>query len=104
VKKNVFFDKRAEKEFKRFPRAVQRDANFSIDVLAREGGLIEPFGKKIDDKLFEIRIRYQGHWRLLYAYIIRNEIVILSAFQKKTQRTPVNEIKKAKERLRFYKT
>jgi len=104
VKKIVSFDKRADKEFKKFPKGAQVEAQASIKILARDGKLLEPFGKKIDNNLFEVRIKFRGQWRLLYAYIIGNEVVILSAFQKKSQKTPVKEIQKAKERLRVYKT
>lgn len=70
--------------------------------MARDGKLIEPFGKKIDKDLFEIRIENNGQYRLLYTYFVREYVVILSAFQKKTQQTPSKEIKKAKMRLKGY--
>ena len=103
VKKIVRFDKRAEKEFKKFPEAVQVESKVIILVLCRDGKLIEPFGKKIDYDLFEIRIKYRGQWRLFYAYLIDNCVMILSAFHKKTQKIPIKEIQIAKKRLKFYK-
>ena len=62
----------------------------------------EPYSKKVDSLLFEIRIKYQGQWRVLYAYIVNNYVLILSAFHKKTQKTPQSEISKAKFRLKGY--
>ncbi|EKE05687.1 MAG: hypothetical protein ACD_19C00182G0015 [uncultured bacterium] len=103
MKKVIRFDKRAEKEFKKFGSVVQAKIKAIIDILARDGKLIEPFSKKIDKYLFEIRIVSEGQYRLLYAYLIGEYIIILSAFQKKTQQTPLKEIKKAKDRLNRYK-
>lgn len=102
MKKMVRLDKRAIKEIKKFPGDAQIKARAMIKVLARDGNLIEPYGKKLDDGLFEIRIKYKGQWRLIYAYLIDDFIIVLSAFQKKTQKTPLIEIKKAKTRLKGY--
>jgi phage-related protein len=103
MKKVIRFDKRADKEFKKFPSTVQAKAKALIKILARDGSLVEPYGKKISRDLFEVRIKYKGQWRLLYAYLIEDHMIILSAFQKKTQKTPQTEIQKAKTRLKGYK-
>ncbi len=102
VKKSIHFDKRATKEFHAFPSVAQAKTKAIITILARDGTLIEPFGKKINNDLFEIRIKYKGEWRLLYAYLGDEFILVLSAFHKKTQQTPLLEIKKAKNRLEGY--
>jgi phage-related protein len=103
MKKVIRFDKRAEKEFRKFPRVVQVKAKILFDVLERDGRLEEPYGKKLDSNLFEIRLKSNGQWRILYAYLIGKEIIILSAFQKKTQQTPLKELKKTRERMKIYK-
>ncbi len=102
VKKIVRFDKRADKEIKRFPDVVQAKIKAAAAILARDGSLIEPLGKKIDKKLFEIRIKHNGQWRILYAYLADEYIIILSAFHKKTQKAPMKELEKAKVRLKEY--
>ena len=102
MKKIVRFDRKAEKEFKKFDNVIQAKAKAIVDVLARDGKLIEPFSKKIGKDLFEIRIVSEEQYRLIYAYLIREYIIILSAFQKKTQQAPLKEIKKAKARLKGY--
>lgn len=100
MKKKVLFDKRASKEFRKFPGEVRAKGLALIDKLSSEGTLIEPYGKKLSSELFEIRIKYQGQWRLIYAYLIDDEIVILSAFQKKSQKTPIQELSRAIKRLK----
>jgi phage-related protein len=103
MKKTVCIDKRADKEIKKFPSLIQAKTDALFRVLARDGQLNEPFNKKLDNELFEIRIKHQGQWRILYAYIVDEFIIILSAFVKKTQKTPLDELRKAKQRLKEYK-
>lgn len=102
MKKKVFFDRRAQKEIKKLSTAVQAKITVLIDVLERDGVLIEPYGKKVDEHLFEMRVKVQGQWRLLYAYVLIDQVVILTVFQKKTQKTPLQELEKAKQRLKEY--
>lgn len=99
MKKTIRFDKRADKEIKQFSLIIQAKIKAIIQILARDGNIIEPFGKKIDKNLFEIRIKHQGQWRVIYAYLVNNCIIILSAFQKKTQKTPTKELEKAKKQI-----
>ncbi|HOZ03591.1 MAG TPA: type II toxin-antitoxin system RelE/ParE family toxin [Candidatus Woesebacteria bacterium] len=102
--KTVILDARAEKEISKFPKSVRIKLWAYIDELKVKGVLKEPFAKKIKSKpeLFEIRIKHQGAWRVLYAYLDKLEIILLSGFQKKTQKTPVKEIDKAIKRLDQY--
>jgi phage-related protein len=100
--KTIIIDRRAEKEIRKFPKKVQLDVEVLVDILERYGKLEEPDGKKLNNDLYEIRIRYKGQWRIIYAYAIYNYIIILSAFHKKSQKTPVQEIMKAKKRLEEY--
>lgn len=104
VRKTVLIDKRADKEIKKFPRTVQLKFQALFEILEKEGKLEEPFAKKLSGSthLFEIRVKYQGQWRALYVYLSDNLIVILSAFSKKTQKTPLTELEKAKERRKNY--
>lgn len=102
VRKTVKITKQADKEIKKFSHDVQTRIKAIFDVLSRDGKLVEPYGKKIDSNLFEIRLKYKGQWRILYAYLLKEFIVILSAFHKKTQKTPTKELIKAKMRLKEY--
>lgn len=102
MKKNIRFDKRAEKEFKKFPIVTQAKCKALLDILARDGKLVEPYGKKIDTNLFEMRVKDQGAWRLLYAYFIDTYVIVLYAFHKKTQKTPHIALYTAKDRLKGY--
>ena len=105
VKKAVLIDRRAQKELKSFSRPVQLKFQALFEILEEEGRLEEPFGKKLSGtiNLFEARVKHQGQWRSLYAYVYKDSIIILCAFSKKTQRTPLKELERAKNRLADYK-
>ncbi|MDO8658731.1 MAG: type II toxin-antitoxin system RelE/ParE family toxin [Candidatus Levybacteria bacterium] len=49
-----------------------------------------------------MRIKLQGEYRSLYAYIGELNIVILHFFRKKTQKTPIKNLELAQRRLRLY--
>ena len=53
------------------------------------------------NKLFEIRAKgKEGIGRALFCTAIGNKIIILHVFIKKTKKTPQNELKTARKRLR----
>ncbi len=102
MKKIVAIDASAVKELDAFPLEVRARFNDLFEILSIEGKLEMPFAKKIADDLFEIRVKDKGQWRATHAYVQKNQIVILTAFQKKTQKTPKKELLKALKRLRYY--
>ena len=98
----VFFDNKAQKEFEDFTEPVQIKFDSLFKTLKERGRLDFPDGRKIDKNLYELRIKYQGEYRGLYAYVIQSQIIILHFFRKKTQKTPIKNLKTAKRRLKFY--
>lgn len=55
--------------------------------------------RQIDRKLSEIKIRcVSGGFRIFYTMIKDNTLILLHAFQKKTQKSPKTEIKVAEKR------
>ena len=102
MRKTVFVDRRADKEFRKLPRQVQFKFKALFEILEEEGKLEEPFAKKISFQLFEVGVKHLGQWRAIYAYLYENSVVILTAFSKKTQKTPLSELEKAKERRKNY--
>lgn len=102
MKKQVEIDARAAEEIEQFDEEVRIRIAASLEILARDGFLREPYAKRIDAELFEIRVKYRGQYRTIYAYLYKTKVIVLSAFQKKTQKTPKKEINKAKKRLKQY--
>lgn len=62
------------------------------------GYLDEPYSKHIKGKIRELRIDFSKiRHRIFYFTFINQTIVLLHAFLKKTNKTPINEIKKAED-------
>lgn len=102
MRTDVHIDPRALKEISKFPHGVRIKIDAVVKILERDGKLIEPNAKKIDKELLEIRIKYQGQWRVLYAYSVKDRVILILAFQKKTQKLPQQYIKLAYKRLKEY--
>lgn len=79
---------------------------YAIQML-RENGikLRSPFSKHLDDGIFELRARAGSNAsRVLYFFFVNKNIVLTHGFIKKTQKTPKDEIKRAKKyRNDFFK-
>ena len=70
--------------------------------LEMSGRLEYPFAEKVDDNLFEIRIRKGGNGREFYCYDDGEFVWLLNGFEKKTRKTPPREIRLAHKIMREY--
>ncbi len=96
--KDVFIESNARKEFFTFPIAIRKSFLILIKELIAFGTLTYPESRKLSGyELFEMRVKKNGIYRCIY-YYNKDNIVILSAFKKKTQKTPLREIQKAVRR------
>jgi phage-related protein len=97
VKKKSYMAVKKVREFiEKQPDEVQAEYLKIIEQLEKDGRLIEPFGKKLDRELFEIRVRRGKQVRVLYFYFTDDLVIGVHGFVKKTQKTPQSEIKQAK--------
>lgn len=65
-----------------------------------QGYLEEPYSKHITGKIRELRVDFaRNRHRIFYFTFVNKNIILLSAFLKKTDKTPPQEIKKA---LHYY--
>jgi phage-related protein len=77
----------------------------TIDLLEAHGNLLRmPHSKKLTKNIFELRIKNVENVRILYAFKPNKTICLLHGFKKKTQKTPIREIKLAEERLKKHLT
>jgi len=76
-----------------------------LELLEEKGNqLREPYSKMLDDGIFEIRCKVGNNiTRVLYFFYFEGKIVLTNGFVKKTRKTPINEIKLAKERRADFK-
>ena len=75
-----------------------------LQILQEKGNLLrEPYSKHINDGIFEIRGKVGSDiTRVLYFFYYDKKIILTNGFIKKTDKTPVNEVKLAKIRRKAY--
>ena len=86
--------------FERFMETLSKNAQEKVQyvlmLLKTQERLSLKFVKPIKDGLFELRIEYEGNiYRVFFIFDEDAIVVLFNGFQKKTQKTPDNEIKKA---------
>lgn len=69
-----------------------------LEMLENFGNeLREPYSKLLTDGIYELRTKQGSNiTRILYFFVIGKKIILTNGFTKKTQKTPKNEIDKAK--------
>ena len=76
----------------------------TIDMLEKNGiELREPYSKHLEDGIFELRAQVGSDIsRVLYFFIVGRKVILTNGFIKKTQKTPPDEIKRAKDYRTLY--
>ncbi len=71
---------------------------YVLDMLKTQARVSEKFVKFIRDGVFEIRAEYESNiYRVFFCFDEGNIVILFNGFQKKTQKTPEREIRKAIE-------
>lgn len=74
----------------------RQKVHYILSLLQTEDRLPVKFIKVIRDGLYELRISWNGNiYRLFFIFDEGQIVVLFNGFQKKTQKTPASEIKKA---------
>lgn len=70
-----------------------------IDMLRINGNnLREPESKPIGDGIMELRAKVGGNIsRVLYFFVVGHKVILTNGFIKKTKKTPITEIERAKQ-------
>lgn len=100
--KVTFFSEKVKDEALSFPDGILADFIHITEIIEEFGPSIgKPYTAPMGAGLFEIRARgKEGAGRALFCIEKGKELIILSSFVKKTQRTPRREIDKARKRMR----
>lgn len=61
-----------------------------------------PIVRKLDKDLWEVRVSLAGRIARILFTVIGNTMVLLHGFIKKSKKTPVNDLKIAKQRLKSF--
>ena len=81
-------------------KATKTKIGHSVRLLIDYGPFLKPPDiKKLQDKLYELRIPGKTAIRILYT-ITGGEYYLLHGFKKKTQKTPARELKVAIDRIK----
>ena len=85
--------------FEAFMESLQEKEQEKIQyglLLKTQKRLSTKFVKHIKDGVYELRTEYAGNiYRVFFIFDEGNIVVLFNGFQKKTQKTPQNEIDKA---------
>ena len=106
--RSISWIKAAEKEFLKFPAAVQREGRTALTIAAdgAKADIAKPL-KGLGAGILEIALKHHGDaYRVVYAVKIGEDIWVIHAFQKKSKRgiaTPKSEIDIVKSRLKQLK-
>lgn len=82
---------------------VQAKIDYVFELVKSLDIIPTRFFKHLDDGLFEIRVEFENNiYRIFCFFDAGHLVVLLNAFQKKTQKTPKQELKLAKELKKQY--
>jgi phage-related protein len=97
-----YFHKRVKAEIESWPDGILADFARIVELLMEFGpSLRMPHSRAMGDGLFELRSRgREGIGRAFYCFVMDQRVVILHAFVKKTQETPMQELRIARKRMK----
>jgi phage-related protein len=101
----TYFHPRVKAEIENWPVGILADYARLVELLAEFGpNLRLPHSRTLGNGLFELRLKgKEGIGRAFYCFLIKQRIVILHAFVKKTRSTPEQELKTARKRMKEVK-
>ena len=89
--KNYFID-----FFMSLDDGARKKVSYVLDMLKTQERINKNFVKFIRDGVYELRAEYDGNiYRAFFIFDDGNIVMLFNGFQKKTQKTPDNEINKA---------
>ena len=97
-----YYSERVQRVIDHWPISIRAVyARITERMLVFGPNLGMPFTRSMGEGLFEIRAKgKEGIGRAFFCSVVRNEIVILHAYIKKTDRTPLKELAVARRRLK----
>jgi putative addiction module killer protein len=82
---------------------VERIIDYGLQLLKTQERISAKIVKHVGDGLYELRTEWDGNiYRVFFIFDNDNVVVLFNGFQKKSQKTPQNEIKKAQRIKKEY--
>lgn len=101
----LYYNEQVQDDIMNLPATLQaRYIGLTNRMIVYGPNLGLPHTDSFGSGLFELRIKgAEGIARVFFCTLVRQEIVMLHSFIKKTQKTPEKELKIAKERMKDLK-
>ena len=75
---------------------VEQKVYYSIEMLKTQQRISKKFVKHIREEVYELRTEYGSNiYRVFFCFDKGHIVILFNGFQKKTDKTPESEIKKA---------
>ncbi|MDR2232079.1 MAG: type II toxin-antitoxin system RelE/ParE family toxin [Tannerella sp.] len=73
-----------------------RKVYYALEILKTQQRVSKKFAEHIREKLYELKAEYEGNiYRIFFIFDEGNIVILFNGFQKKSQKTPENEIETA---------
>ncbi len=97
-----YYNPRVLAEIESWPAGVLADYARLAELLMEHGPSLKmPHSKSLGQSLFELRPHgKEGIGRALYCFVAGRRVTVVHAFIKKTQETPLRELKIARSRVK----
>ena len=98
----TFYNKKVKLQALAFPKGILAKFLRSLELLEEFGpGIGMPHVRPVSKRLFEVRAQgKEGLGRAFYCVVPGRELVIVNVFVKKSQKTPIKEIRLAQKRMK----
>ncbi len=101
----IFYEHYFMEFYQRQPDKVKTKIQYVLELVKQVDRVPEKFLKHLEgtDGLYEARIEYQSNiYRIFCCFDEGKLVVLFNGFQKKSQKTPVSELEKAKQLMKEY--
>ncbi len=105
VRKIIFFENHFIDFYQKQNTKVKGKIQYAFELIKQVERVPEKFLKHLTgtNGLYEIRIEYQSNiYRIFCCFDKGNLVVLFNGFQKKTQKTPKQELEKAIKLMKLY--
>ncbi len=105
IRKIIFFENHFIEFYQKQNSKVKGKIQYTFELIKQVDRVPEKFLKHLigTNGLYEIRIEYQSNIYRIFCCFDREKLVVLfNGFQKKTQKTPKKELKKATKLMEKY--
>lgn len=101
----IYYNESVQDSVASLPKTLRAHYINLTDRMIHYGAYLgEPHTKALGNGLFELRLKgSEGIARVFYCTLVNKRIVMLHSFIKKTQKTPLNELRIAENRLKEMK-